>query len=115
MNNEMVAYCGLICSECGAYLAKKNDDDEKRRELAEYWSEQFGEEIKPEDINCDGCTITYGEHIGYCYECKIRKCGMEMGVENCAYCDDYACDNLEQFFKEVPDARKNLEEIRKTL
>ena len=28
---KTVSICGILCSECGAYLATTNDDDEKRR------------------------------------------------------------------------------------
>jgi hypothetical protein len=32
---------------------------------------------------------------------------------NCAACADYGCEKLEAFLKNVPEARKTLEEIRK--
>lgn len=44
--NEAIAFCGLACHECGAFLAAKNDDDEKRREVAELRSRQFSQERK---------------------------------------------------------------------
>ena len=27
---EMISFCGLDCHECGAFLATKEDDDQKR-------------------------------------------------------------------------------------
>ncbi len=33
--DEMISNCGILCHECGAYLATKADDDGKRREVAE--------------------------------------------------------------------------------
>ena len=36
--NEMIAFCGLACHECGALLAKKDNDDKKRAEVAHTWS-----------------------------------------------------------------------------
>ncbi len=112
---KMIAYCGLICTECPAFIATKNDDNAKRKETAELWSKLFGQEIKPEDINCEGCTITRGKHIGYWGMCEVRKCGAERGVINCAYCADYACEKLEKFFQMTPMMKANLEEIRKGL
>jgi hypothetical protein len=50
--------------------------------------------------------------VAYCVECAIRTCGLERGVENCAYCNDYACPKLLDFFKLVPQAQAVLEEIR---
>lgn len=112
---EIIAYCGIVCSGCPAYIATQNDDDAKRRETAEIWSKNYNHDLKPEDINCDGCLTTTGRVIGYCNVCEVRKCGMERGVANCAYCEDYACDKLEKFFQMVPENKTTLDEIRKEL
>jgi hypothetical protein len=113
--DEMIAHCGLTCTECPAYVATQNDDDDARRKIAEDWSKEFKSEIKPEDINCDGCLAVDGRHIGYCSMCEIRKCATGRGVENCAHCDDYACDKLAAFFEQVPAARTKLDGVRKDL
>ena len=112
---KMIAYCGLNCTECQAFIATQNDDDEKRKETAETWSKQFNQDIKPEDINCDGCTTETGRLIGFGNFCEIRKCAQEKSLENCAYCNDYGCQKLEKFFEMVPMAKDSLEEIRKGL
>ena len=113
--SKRTAICGLICSECGAFIATQKDDDEKRAEVALLWSQQYNVNIKPADINCDGCTSDSVRLIGHCKVCEIRKCGKQKGVVNCAYCDDYACEKLKGFFKMVPDAIKNLDAIRNRL
>jgi hypothetical protein len=112
---KMIAYCGITCTDCGAYIATQNDDDAKRKEVAEEWTKQFNHEFKPEEINCDGCLVDTGRVFNYCNVCEIRKCGREKGVANCAYCDDYACDKLEKFFQMAPMFRAVLDEIRKGL
>jgi hypothetical protein len=110
--NEIVAFCGIACNECGAFIATQKDDNEKRAEVAMIWSKQYNSDIKPEDINCDGCQ-SGGERIfNYCTVCEIRKCGNKKGVANCAQCDDYACAKLEGFFQMVPDSKKRFDEIR---
>ncbi len=53
--NEMLAYCGLLCQECGAHIATATDDDAKRAEVAAEWSKQFDADLKPSDIDCAGC------------------------------------------------------------
>ena len=113
--SKMTAFCGLICSECGAFIATQNNDDEKRAEVAQLWSKQYNVELKPEDINCDGCTSNSERLIGHCRVCEIRKCGKEKAVINCAHCEDYICQKLDGFFKMVPDAKKNLDDIRSHL
>jgi hypothetical protein len=123
--SEMTAICGLLCNECGAFIATSTNSDEKRAEVAELWSQQYNQNIKPEDINCDGCTLD-GERLDgctldgerlfcHCKVCEIRKCGKQKAVENCAHCDEYACEKLGEFFKKVPDAGKRLNEIRSKL
>lgn len=47
----MIAFCGLICSECGAFIATQNDNDIKRVEVARLWSQQYHVDVKPADIN----------------------------------------------------------------
>ena len=112
---KMISYCGLPCIDCPAFIATKNDDDDARKKVAEQWSKEYGADIKPEDINCDGCVSETGRHIGHWDECEMRICGQAKNVKNCAYCDDFACEKLSKFFEAVPDAKTTLEEIRKKL
>ena len=113
--DKMVAFCGITCTECPAFLATEKDDDNERKKVAEMWSKQFNTEIKPEDINCDGCLLESDRLFSYCRVCEIRKCGQKKGVKNCAYCDGYACKKLNNFFNNAPEAKTTLEEIRKNL
>ena len=114
--DEIIGYCGLLCSECGAFIATRNDDDEKRAEVAQMWSKQYNADIKPEDINCDGCTSNDdGRLFNHCKVCEIRKCGKEKNILNCAYCDEYACEKLEEYFQILPDAKQRLDQIRSGL
>ncbi|MEO0185387.1 MAG: DUF3795 domain-containing protein [candidate division WOR-3 bacterium] len=110
---NLIAYCGLDCASCPAYIAKKNNDDALRKKTAQEWSKMFNVELKPEEINCDGCTIV-GKHIGYCETmCEMRKCAMQKKIVNCAYCEEYPCEKLNAFFDQVPEAKQRLDEIAK--
>jgi hypothetical protein len=111
--DKMIAYCGITCTECPALLATQKDDDAERAKVAKMWSEQFKVDLKPEDINCNGCLSDSEQLFSHCQVCEIRKCGGEKQVVNCAYCDDYGCDKLTAFLKMVPEAKSTLEEIRK--
>ncbi len=112
---EMVAYCGLACHECGAFLATRDDDDDRRVEVARLWSRIYKTDIKQEDINCNGCLSEGGPLFSHCKVCEIRKCGGEKGVTNCAYCDYYACDKLDWVFQAAPESKKRLDEIRSAM
>ncbi|MBW2324350.1 MAG: DUF3795 domain-containing protein, partial [Deltaproteobacteria bacterium] len=87
----MIAFCGLNCTECPAYIATQENDDEKRRKSAEAWS-STDPTIKAEDINCDGCLTAGGRLIKFCEVCEARLCGLENNVKNCGYCEGYPCE-----------------------
>ncbi|MHC4926069.1 MAG: DUF3795 domain-containing protein [Planctomycetota bacterium] len=97
-----ISSCGMVCQECNAFIAHKNDDDGLRAETAKLWTEQYKVEITPEDVNCTGCREE-GAKIGHCHVCEIRTCCIEKDVANCGKCDEFACEKLEGFFKMFPD------------
>ena len=113
---KMISFCGLACTGCDAFPAnqKKMTADEKIK-VAEMWTQMYGHghAIKPEDMHCDGCQSNNGTLFNYCSMCEIRKCGIEKHIKNCAYCADYTCEKLNQFFAIAPVAKSTLEEIRK--
>ncbi len=110
---KIIAYCGIECSECPAYLATQKNDIKEIKKITKEWSSE-SMSFKPEDIYCDGCT-SEGKHFGWCTECPIRSCCQEKGYENCAYCEDYFCDNLKMTFDKTPAAKERLDEIRQKL
>jgi hypothetical protein len=112
---KMIAVCGIECHQCPAFLATRENDDLKRKEVAEMWSKDFKAEIKPEDINCEGCTSGKERLFSHCHVCEIRKCGREKQLQNCAYCADYSCSKLNGLFQMIPQGKVVLDEIRKGL
>jgi len=108
---DMISCCGLVCSDCPAYIATKENDDAKRAEVAALWSKQFNLEINPEDVDCAGC-LANGVHGGYCRVCAIRKCAMGKGLDSCARCEDYACEELEKVLSMEPACRERLNKLR---
>jgi hypothetical protein len=114
--DRIVAFCGLVCSDCPAYIATQADDLAAKERVAAQWREEFNApDIDVAAVTCDGCVTPHGRLGGYCTLCPIRACGVERGVVNCAYCSDYGCEKLENFLVDVPTARAVLEEIRKGL
>jgi hypothetical protein len=108
-----IAFCGLDCGECKALIATRQNDAEMKKALADEWSREFGRPMKPDDINCVGCTVLNGPHIDYCNVCEIRSCGIRKNVQNCAHCVEYKCEKLAKFHENAIKARDNLEELRK--
>jgi hypothetical protein len=112
---KMISYCGLVCSECPAYVAKRRNDDDLRQEAAAQWSKQYDADIKPRDMNCDGCIVRGGEHFTYCNECEVRSCAQERFVDTCAHCPEYSCDKLSALHEMSPIAKANLDLIKDKL
>jgi hypothetical protein len=109
---KIIAYCGLVCSECPAYVATQANDQKALDKIAEQWRTEYNApNITIDAVICDGC-LDGGRKCGHCFECEIRACGMKKGVANCASCADYACAQLEAFFKMAPQARKVLDSLR---
>ncbi len=109
---KMIAFCGNICTECPAFIITNKNDDSERKKIAELWQKLYNPNINPEDINCDGCLSENGRLFNYCRTCEIRKCGMEKGLKNCAYCDDYICEKLSKFYDLEPKGKQVLDKIR---
>ncbi len=112
---KMIAFCGLCCTDCPTFLATQNNDDQARAKTAELYAKKFGFDLKPEDINCDGCHSISGKLLGYCRTCAIRKCGQEKNIENCAFCDEQACEKLVDFHAFSPEAKASFKAQLKTI
>ena len=65
----MIAYCGIKCSDCQIQLATKDDSEESRIEVAKTWSEKFGWNLKPEDIDMVIHTHLHNDHCENDYKC----------------------------------------------
>ena len=120
--NEIVAYCGLVCQGCPIYWATRETDEAKKEkmkaDILRICREQYGygEDFTAEYVtDCDGCRTDSGRLFSGCEKCEIRKCARQRELENCAYCNDYACEKLEKFFENDPSAKARLDVIKSTL
>ena len=107
----MIAYCGLDCTQCGAYQATTLDDDPKREETAKLWSKLYQTDIQASQINCTGCKAD-GIKFSHCNVCEIRQCCISREIDHCAACADYICDKLIRFVKIAPEAGRALDQLR---
>jgi hypothetical protein len=111
--SNIIAYCGINCSECPAYLATQKNDMSQLEKIANEWStERMKFEAK--DIMCKGCHST-GKIFSWCKSCDIRKCAIEQGLENCAHCSGYPCAKLDLCHEKAPEAKETLDIIREDL
>ena len=78
---DMIAYCGLDCEKCDAYLATIHD-------------------------RVDGVKTVYCDNL-----CSIRQCALKRGVTTCGDCTDLNdCQTISAFIANNPDAYKNLQD-----
>lgn len=108
--NKMIAFCGLNCEKCDAYIATKNNDLALRERTAKLWAELNNAPILPEHINCEGCRLD-GAKTFFCSTlCEIRKCATGKGFATCGECADKGnCPKVAQIWQANPQAKKNLE------
>lgn len=106
---NMIAYCGLDCEKCDAYLATINDDQALREKTAKAWAELNQAPILPEHINCRGCRAE-GVKTVFCESiCEIRRCALIKGVETCGDCPDMEqCRTVGMILANNHEARNNL-------
>ena len=106
---KMIAYCGLDCGKCDAYLATINDDQALREKTAKRWAELNNAPILPEHINCEGCRVD-GIKTVFCDSlCGIRQCALKKDVETCGDCPYMeSCQTVGEIILNNPDALKNL-------
>lgn len=114
---RIISMCGLVCTDCPAYLATRADDDDARRKVAGDWSREGKPPLLIEDINCDGCQAIGGRSFIFCRTCAVRRCGPDRNVENCAHCSDFPCETLEDLWETslAEEARKRLHDLRKNM
>ncbi len=115
--DTMIAFCGLVCTDCEAYKATQAGDRAWLERLAEKARVEYGSaNATAESTMCDGCLSASARKCGYCAECPVRACGTARGLANCGHCADYAaCEKLAGFFQMVPSARATLDGVRAAL
>ena len=106
---KFIAYCGLNCEKCEAYIATKNDDNDLRVKVAKEWSEMNHADITPEMINCEGCRM---DGVKFPYRdsmCEIRQCAMKKEYETCGSCQNVkSCEKVAMIIGNNEEAGRNL-------
>ena len=76
--NGIIAYCGLVCTDCAAYVATQANDRQALERVAVEWRETFNAaDITADSIACDGCVGSNGGRLcDHCYVCEIRSCDL---------------------------------------
>ncbi|UCE27222.1 MAG: DUF3795 domain-containing protein [Candidatus Coatesbacteria bacterium] len=110
--DDLFAKCGANCGRCPSYRENLVTDKDRRR-CSEGWRTYVGANFKPEKLlTCEGCQEPYREDIVRYYKrgCIVSKCAEYNGVETCANCSAYPCDELRNIYGFMEgDARAKVE------
>jgi hypothetical protein len=97
-NKDIISRCGFKCNLCLAYRENVKSDADRERfrnGLLKY----YGYPLKLEDCICDGCLADDSRNpILLTPACRVRRCVLKKGLENCADCELYPCRTLEKKF-----------------
>ena len=86
--------CGIVCSECGAYLAGQTSDPAVKQQVAAAWHDIFKFDVAPDALSCGGCLNMEAPAFATCQDCFVRQCVMAKGIAHCGVCDEYPCAEL---------------------
>jgi len=110
---NLLAYCGISCVNCPAYVASMDGDALQRDDLAREWSTE-AYPLSAEDVYCEGCTARDDLVMVFCLDCAVRRCARAKDYRTCAECEEYPCSCLEPVFARVPETCEKLEALRNT-
>jgi hypothetical protein len=115
--STMIAYCGIICSECPSYVATMANDQAALESLAaRAREEQKNPAITVQDVTCEGCLTESERLCSYCAQCDVRASARQKGVANCAHCAEYeTCGTIAAFLEMAPEAKATLDKIHASL
>ena len=109
----MIAYCGINCLKCKSYIATQSGNAEELAKVVAELSVRYQADVKPEYVICDGCKVDKW-HSYFCRNsCKMRKCCIEKGYNSCIECADYPCKELQFELDNNPEAKENLENLKR--
>ena len=104
----IIAKCGRRCDLCPAYETNITSDADKQR-MSDAWKKYCGFDVPPDVIkSCSGCLAGGGDET-----CTVRPCAIEKNLDNCAHCEQFACDKLKPKMNFVQENIKDPENIPK--
>ena len=114
----LIAYCGLDCMECPTYIAAQTGDRALQEKTAREWSQKYAaftgrDDLRAEEMVCDGCTAVDERVFVGCRVCPMRKCARKHAYATCAECGRFeSCKPLNGFFTQASEAKARLETLR---
>jgi hypothetical protein len=83
--SKMMSVCGVMCSDCPAYLGEKRGREHQER-TADAWRKIYGLDESVENISCGGCLGRDDRLFHTSRSCQARLCCRGKGYSSCAKC-----------------------------
>ena len=97
--SDIIARCGFKCNLCLIYRDNLKKDKQNRQKFRDGLEKYYGDKLTLEECYCDSCMTPDSENpVRITSDCTIRPCVIAKGLENCAYCDQYPCEDLDRKF-----------------
>jgi hypothetical protein len=115
MDKKFICYCGLHCENCGIKTKVEPASKVLYEEMKKMGFEGFihnmpnGKEFWTflKYMVEKGVCVSCQSGVGGDPHCAIRICAKEKGIEMCALCNDYPCDNFAMIFKVNPTVKSD--------
>jgi len=107
-----LSVCGLNCTVCDIMLAGKGDE-EKLREIIDWFEEERGVDVGPEAIVCTGCRGSL--EARWSPDCGMMLCARSKGYDHCFQCRDFVCEKLDAFAGDGMDHHRRAVENMKRI
>lgn len=91
---DLFSKCGFRCGHCPSYKENLKTIEDRQR-CSDGWEKYHNLKFSPEKLRrCDGCQVPDDENPVLYISCIIRRCATKNGVETCAHCSVYPCEEL---------------------
>jgi hypothetical protein len=91
---DLFSKCGCNCGRCPSYKGNLQTDEDRQR-CSDGWHKHLGFQLSPGKLRlCDGCQTPDDENPVRYQNCYVRRCAMRNGVETCAHCSGYPCEDV---------------------
>jgi hypothetical protein len=91
---DLFSKCGCNCGRCPSYRENLQTDEDRQR-CSDGWHKYLGFRLSPGKLRlCDGCQAPDDENPVRYQNCYVRRCAVRNGVETCAHCSSYPCEDV---------------------
>jgi len=106
---NLFSKCGCNCGRCPSYKGNLQTDEDRQR-CSDGWHKYLGFRLSPGKLRlCDGCQAPDDENPVRYQNCYVRKCAVRNGVETCAHCSTYPCEDVKSLHEiQRADARERI-------